>query len=1212
MKRTRLPQQEEYQQPAGKRQTTGQRPPPAPGSAQGQGKLTTGDALNYLREVKVRFVDRKEVYETFLEIMKEFKAQRIDTSGVITRVKQLFKGHRELILGFNTFLPRGYEIELARVSDEEEEEEETNKQPVEFDQAISYVNKIKTRFSNDERVYKAFLEILNMYRKGQKTISNVYEEVAILFSSHQDLLDEFTYFLPDNNGPLPANMRGASMRMGMAGRGRGDKAAGGSMAAGTDHSRLMHKRKAARKAEEGFRRMDEEDPYAAARRGQLPLTRELQFLERVKARLRSRESYSDFLKCLNLYAQDIISRQELVQLVSDIFGRAPDLVSQFHSFVNNCEVMDMGELAQAGNLGRPGMPPMSNRDMLKAKLQKDKFMTKPLSEIVASETERITPSYVKIPPGYPRLKSTGRTQIGEEVLNDQYVNVITGSEDYSFKLMRKNQYEEALFRCEDDRYEFEMCIEQNRSAMRALRPMVEKLTLMSPEERANLRLDDVPRFNSMHTGHIQRLYSEQGPVLVDLLRKNPAVAIPVVFHRMEQKDAEWQRVKAEMTKIWRKVYEQNYPRSLDHRSFYFKQQEKKNLMGKTMVSEIKDAADRRRADEQHLKCLSMAHRYSTPAAGIPGHKDLAYQYADKSVFGDVFTVLRTAIDHHVQASARDQVLLLYLEAVEPFFGLKERSEELTRLKAKAEENSGAVGDTEMPDANESSDMEAEAGGAANNGATPEGTPDIRQQDLKADPSDADGMKGASASGRPGSNGGGEQGSGVPPATSYRGCKPVMPWSGADGRPDSQRHYVPPPSTRLLFGNEHVYVFFRYHRYLYDRLCAARRFCLDVATKRATLPSHRTGGFVKDDSKQEAVPEEVIKEEAERIHTSFLSLVNKLLSNSGMDVGAFEDQVRALLGTNSYELFTMDKLCSKLVKHMQLMVQDDQTAKLWEMYSYEQLRGKRIAASVYHINCHTILDDTCYRIEFSDENSTLQFLMNDPDKYDVYLAPEGILTPYIKAYISGVPTPGAQLPQVMDGNETVSPLFLRRSFPAPRPAHNCQPPDEQLAEALKAVVVMNRLECKVACTSCKVSYVLDTEDVMLRKKTQRPSEPQVEARRRKQSERFNHWLDTAKNAANQRQGEEEEAAQILAATTAQPAAVAEAAAAAVAAPQGALGSVAGVGADGAMHPGAVNDNGGGAAAAAAEATLAAAAAAARITGAAHNGVGAAGGSSGNTV
>lgn len=34
------------------------------------------------------------------------------------------------------------------------------------------------RFSNDERVYKAFLEILNMYRKGQKSINEVNAEVG--------------------------------------------------------------------------------------------------------------------------------------------------------------------------------------------------------------------------------------------------------------------------------------------------------------------------------------------------------------------------------------------------------------------------------------------------------------------------------------------------------------------------------------------------------------------------------------------------------------------------------------------------------------------------------------------------------------------------------------------------------------------------------------------------------------------------------------------------------------------------------------------------------------------------------------------------------------------------------------------------------------------------------------------------------------------------
>ena len=31
---------------------------------------------------------------------------RINTDGVIDQVKSLFRGHKELILGFNTFLPK--------------------------------------------------------------------------------------------------------------------------------------------------------------------------------------------------------------------------------------------------------------------------------------------------------------------------------------------------------------------------------------------------------------------------------------------------------------------------------------------------------------------------------------------------------------------------------------------------------------------------------------------------------------------------------------------------------------------------------------------------------------------------------------------------------------------------------------------------------------------------------------------------------------------------------------------------------------------------------------------------------------------------------------------------------------------------------------------------------------------------------------------------
>jgi len=53
---------------------------------------------------------------------------------------------------------------------------------------------------------------------------------------------------------------------------------------------------------------------------------------------------------------------------------------------------------------------------------------------------------------YPMPPASHRTELGASVLNDVWVSVTSGSEDYSFKHMRKNQYEESLFRCEDDRY----------------------------------------------------------------------------------------------------------------------------------------------------------------------------------------------------------------------------------------------------------------------------------------------------------------------------------------------------------------------------------------------------------------------------------------------------------------------------------------------------------------------------------------------------------------------------------------------------------------------------------------------------------------------------------------------------------------------------------------------------------------------------------------
>lgn len=77
-------------------------------------RLKVEDALHYLDQVKFKFGNKPQVYNDFLDIMKEFKSQSIDTPGVIQRVSNLFKGFPDLIVGFNTFLPPGYKIEVQK------------------------------------------------------------------------------------------------------------------------------------------------------------------------------------------------------------------------------------------------------------------------------------------------------------------------------------------------------------------------------------------------------------------------------------------------------------------------------------------------------------------------------------------------------------------------------------------------------------------------------------------------------------------------------------------------------------------------------------------------------------------------------------------------------------------------------------------------------------------------------------------------------------------------------------------------------------------------------------------------------------------------------------------------------------------------------------------------------------------------------------------
>ncbi|XP_023644866.1 paired amphipathic helix protein Sin3-like 3 [Capsella rubella] len=73
-------------------------------------KANKDDAYAYLRVLRDHFHNDSKKYDDFVAIMNNFKARRIDRDDCIKEVEKLLRGQRNLISGFNTFLPKSLEI----------------------------------------------------------------------------------------------------------------------------------------------------------------------------------------------------------------------------------------------------------------------------------------------------------------------------------------------------------------------------------------------------------------------------------------------------------------------------------------------------------------------------------------------------------------------------------------------------------------------------------------------------------------------------------------------------------------------------------------------------------------------------------------------------------------------------------------------------------------------------------------------------------------------------------------------------------------------------------------------------------------------------------------------------------------------------------------------------------------------------------------------
>lgn len=83
---------------------------------------------------------------------------------------------------------------------------------------------------------------------------------------------------------------------------------------------------------------------------------------------------------------------------------------------------------------------------------------------------------------------------------------------------------------------------------------------------------------------IEQLYGDNGLEVVGHLCANASTLLPVISTRLKQKQEEGSRKRVELEKVWSEACAKYYPRSLDQRSYQFKQQDRRNLTSEGVLT----------------------------------------------------------------------------------------------------------------------------------------------------------------------------------------------------------------------------------------------------------------------------------------------------------------------------------------------------------------------------------------------------------------------------------------------------------------------------------------------------------------------------------------------------------------------------------------------------------------------------------------------------
>ncbi|KAI9322472.1 hypothetical protein BX666DRAFT_2017097 [Dichotomocladium elegans] len=1105
--------------------------------------LNVRDALTYLDQVKVQFSARPDVYNQFLDIMKDFKSQAIDTPGVIERVSILFNGHPDLISGFNTFLPPGYRIDCSTdpnepdvikvttptgttvtrtsrpvlsnaigntargslrdqengaamvhggplgagapaphpppppsaagsyyqppyghmppphpptslppppppqaiqqppmssqmihsaprgsympgattaapgsrrpqhqplptpvIAPHEHQEqaqlngrESTRRAPVEFNHAINY-----NRFSNDPDTYKQFLEILQTYQKERKPIQEVYSHVSYLFNGAPDLLREFKQFLPEISGQSapdylddldsayinagPKRMYGASPQCGS----------------------FMPSTKRRRNIEEDMIHGYPTSSYFDPSRPAISLE-EVDLFEQIRKHIGNKPSYEEFLKTLNLFTQQIIDADILMKQVEGFLGNDRELFDWFKSVV----AVDLKD----HTIERPAKP-----------------IPKP--DLIHCETVDSSPSYRLVSKDWQNQPCSGRDQLCWEVLNDEYVShPIWASEDDGFVASKKNQYEEAMHRCEEERYDYDLNIDANLNTIALLEPISKKLETMSAEEKNNFRLPPGLGGQSVtiYERIIKKIYEpERGREIVEMLYNNPARVVPILLKRLKQKDEEWRKAQHEWNKTWREMDAKNFYRSLDYQGLTFKSNDRKAMAVKSLVSEIESLHEEAKTGQKNPK---------KPAY------PLLFTFEDPEVFKDITRLIFSYIEKQNGFSSNDRskirtfvrifiALFFHVDDVVPE-GMNIESDDGEDQTSEEEDENHSVmteesdadmsrsprersrspsagvrrrsGRSRTEEADTSVDLlrdvltknkstHTDDNDTVNSDDTPSASRDLSVTPAPEDDDEEENLSNAEEK---------------PIKTEKQEGNRLFAAAAAATAPNVHKR-----TAYSFFCNTPFYCFFRLYQLMYERLLKMKQ--LNAQAQGNREKGKRVNKVANDLGLYTNRFDDI--DISNGFYNALLDLIDRFFEGD-LDQAMYEEKARYLFVTDAHVLFTVDKLVHSIIKQIQHVTMDSKSVELVELFRSDQMLDSTCPriTSVYRLRAEEIVgsEENLYKANFNTDTHRMTIQLLDKDDDMLELNPQDSYENYVASYMDWANS--------TDGIDTtkMQPTFLRR-------------------------------------------------------------------------------------------------------------------------------------------------------------------------------------------